>query len=59
MTTKHYAVLGGLIVAVGTQLAGLKGGWADVLTPLFVSGLVIQIGTTITALFMDAPKKDG
>lgn len=55
-TTKHFAILAALLVAVGTQLGGLQHGWADAVTPGFVGGLILQIGTTLAALFTDAPR---
>lgn len=53
---KHYAVFGAMIVGLGTQLAGVEHGWGDVLTPTFIGGVIISIGTTITALFVGSPK---
>lgn len=54
---KHYAVLAALIVALGTQLAGVEHGWADVATPTFIGGTLISIGTTLAAMFVGAPQK--
>lgn len=52
--TKHYAVIGGLLIALGTQCAGV-GSWHDMTTPTFVGGCLIQIGTTVAALFVGSP----
>jgi hypothetical protein len=54
---KHWALIGAMLVALGTQLAGVKHGWADVADPIFIGGVFLQIGTTITALYVGAPKK--
>ena len=54
---KHYAILGAMIVALGTQLAGVEHGWADVTHPTFIGGVLIQVGTTVAALYVGAPTK--
>lgn len=51
MTTGHAVVIGGLIVAIGTQLSGTSHGWIDVMTPQFIGGLLVEIGTVIGAIF--------
>ena len=53
---KHFVILGALLVAVGTQLAGLEHGWKDAATPAFLGGLLMQVGTTIAAVFVGAPQ---
>ncbi len=55
LETKHYAVIAGLSVGIGTQLLSAQHGWVDVATPGFVAGVLIQIGTTISAIFVGAP----
>lgn len=57
LQTKHYVVFAAMLVALGTQLGGLEHGWADAATPSFIGGLLMQIGTTIAALFVGAPQK--
>ena len=57
LQAKHYAVIAAMIVAVGTQLAGLEHGWIDAQTPAFIGGVLIQIGTTLAAMFVGAPQK--
>ena len=54
---KHWAILGALLVAVGTQLGTAEHGWVDVLSPGFLGGLLLQTGTTIAALFVGSPMK--
>lgn len=54
---KHMAVMAAMLIALGTQLAGLEHGWADAATPTFVGGLIIQVGTTLAAIFVGAPVK--
>lgn len=56
LEAKHWAIFGAMLVAVGTQLSGTEHGWLDVKTPQFVGGLIIQVGTTIAAVFVGAPK---
>lgn len=56
---KHWAVIGALLVAIGTQIGGLEHGWHDACTPAFIGGLVVQIGTTIAALFVGSPTQNG
>jgi hypothetical protein len=52
---KHYALIAAFLAGVGTQLATAQHGWSDVLTTGFVAGLLIQISTLITAIFVGAP----
>lgn len=52
--TKHWVVIAGMITSVAAQLAAAHS-WADTLTTTFVAGLLIQVGTTITAIFVGAP----
>ena len=54
---KHFAVIAAMLVALGTQLGGMQHGWKDAITPGFVSGILIQIGTTIGAIYVGAPKQ--
>lgn len=53
-SSKHTAVLAALVVTVGTQIATL-GGWSEAVTTKFVGALLLQIGTTIGALFVGSP----
>lgn len=53
---KHWALMGAMLVAFGTQLSGLEHGWSDALTPGFIGGMLISMGTTIAAVFVGAPK---
>lgn len=57
MQAKHWAVIAAMLVAIGTQVAGMQHGWHDALTPSFIGGLLIQIGTTVAAIFVGAPEK--
>lgn len=57
LETKHWAVIAAMLIAVGTQIGGMEHGWHDALSPGFVSGLLIQVGTTLAALFVGAPQK--
>lgn len=55
--TKHWAVIAGMLIAVGTQIGGLEHGWHDALSPGFIGGLAIQLGTVLTAIYVGAPQK--
>lgn len=55
--TKHWIIVAALLVAIGTQIGGMEHGWHDAMAPGFVGGLLIQIGTTLAALFVGAPQK--
>lgn len=57
METKHWAVLIGLITTIGVETSGLQHGWHDAATPQFVGGLILQIATTLGAVFVSAPTK--
>lgn len=52
---KHYAVIAALLTGVATQLLTAQHGWADLASPGFVAGLLIQIASAITAIFVGAP----
>lgn len=54
LSPKHWAVIAGQLIAIGTMISGLSHGWHDALTPTFISGLMIQIGTLIAALSTEA-----
>ena len=53
--TSHTMIIGALLVALGTQLAGLEHGFQDALTPAFIGGLLVQIGTTVGAMLIGSP----
>lgn len=55
MEKKHVAIIAALCGCVSVQLAGAHNNWNEVLTPLFVAGLLGQIGVTIGAIFVGAP----
>lgn len=52
---KHYAVIAALLTGVATQLLTAQHGWSDLASPGFVAGLLIQIASAITAIFVGAP----
>lgn len=53
---KHYLVLFSLLAALGTQVMGMPN-WSAAFTPMFIGGLLLQVGTTLAALFVGAPQK--
>lgn len=52
---KHWAVMAGLLTGLATQLLSAQHGWSDLATPGFVAGLLIQLASAITAIFVGAP----
>ena len=56
MTGKHWLVIAGLLGAIGLQVSSAKA-WVDLLTPMCVGGLVMQIAATLGALFAEPPAK--
>ena len=55
MEPKHWAILGGFIIALGMQLQGVQHGWTDVVSPVFIGGVLVQAGTVIAALLVGSP----
>jgi hypothetical protein len=55
---KHWLIIAGLISGTATQLATAQHGWADTLTPGFIAGLLVQVATTISAIFIGKPGAD-
>lgn len=55
LEAKHWAVIAGLITGCATQLLSAQHGWSDIATPGFVAGLLIQVASAITAIFVGAP----
>jgi hypothetical protein len=49
----HWIAIAGQLVTLATMIGGLEHGWQDALTPTFVSGVVMQVGTLIIALCGD------
>lgn len=56
---KHYFLIGGFLTSLSVQLAGVKHGWSDVLTPLFVSGVLAQLAVLLGAVYSGAPGATG
>lgn len=56
LETKHFAVIAAMLVGIGTQLAGAQHGWTDVMSPAFIGGMIVQMGTTVAAIFVGAPR---
>lgn len=52
---KHWMIIALLIGGVATELGTAQHGWADVLTPGFVAGLLMLVASAITAIFVGAP----
>jgi hypothetical protein len=51
---KHWALIGAFLTATFTVTAGLDQ-WSDALRPAVLSGLMVQAGTLISAVFVGAP----
>lgn len=56
LETKHYLLLGAMLVALGTQVSGLTT-WHAAATPLFIGGMFVQAGLTIASLLVEKPQK--
>lgn len=56
---KHYAILGAFFTSLAIQVAGLKHGWGDALEPIFVAGVLTQVGVLLGALYAGAPGATG
>lgn len=50
----HTAVVGGIVVAIGTMVQSLPT-WSAALQPAFVGGAAIAIGTVIAAIYVERP----
>lgn len=50
---RHIVIFGLFIGALGLQLAGLERGWQDALTPIFIGGVLLQLGNIIVAMYSD------
>lgn len=56
---KHYAIMGAFFTSLAVQVAGLKHGWGDALEPLFIAGVLTQVGVLFGALYAGAPGATG
>jgi len=52
---KHWLILAGLMTGFATQLLTAQNGWSDLASPGFVAGMLIQMASAITAIFVGAP----
>lgn len=52
---KHWSIIAMILTGVAIQLGTVQHGWSDVMTTGFVSGLLLQVGAAITALFTGKP----
>lgn len=55
MTGTHWTIIAAALSALALQIGGLHN-WHDALTPAFVSGAVLAIGTTIAGIKADPPQ---
>lgn len=56
MSMKLALVLGGFIVGAAGLISSLET-WELATKPLFVGGLLLQLGTAVTALYTDSPSR--
>lgn len=54
MTGKHWSIFGAFLVAIGISIGSL-GDWQEATRPLFVAGLLGQIGAFFMAMNSDKP----
>ena len=50
----HWTILTAFLTGVGSQLSALPD-WHDAMTPLFLGGVIVQIGSLLMALKTRAP----
>jgi hypothetical protein len=55
MKPSHWSLLGAALVGLSGQIAGLHD-WHAVLTPSFISGTLVALGSTIGMMFAPAVK---
>lgn len=51
---KHYAIFGGFLIAIATTVASLPS-WGEAVKPMYVAGLLGQVGAFLTAMYSDKP----
>ncbi len=56
MQAKHYALIGGMLAAIGSMGASAHD-WSEVFTPSFVFGALGAVGAVITALYTERPNE--
>lgn len=49
LTASHFATLGLLLIAIATQISGLKD-WHDATSPTFVAGTLIALGSVLKGI---------
>ena len=54
---KHWVVLAAFLTALATQFSSIEHGWIEAMTPRFVGGVLLQIATVLTALYVGPPRK--
>lgn len=54
MTSKHYALIGGCLMGIGGMLAALPS-WDLALSPSFIGGALVVVGTQAGAIFTERP----
>lgn len=54
---KHWLVIAALLTGLATQLSALEHGWIEAATPRFIGGLLLQVVTAVTAIYVGAPRR--
>jgi hypothetical protein len=49
MNKVYILAFGMFLVGLATQIGGLEHGWHDALTPQFVSGVILNVGSIVVA----------
>lgn len=55
MTRTHWTIIASALTALALQIGGLHD-WHQALTPAFVSGAILAVGTSISGIFVQPPQ---
>lgn len=54
LQARHIVVIAGFLTATGAMMASLPG-WEHLKSPLFVGGVLAQLGTALAGLYLKPP----
>lgn len=54
MTGRHYLLIAGCLTGIGTMMGALPN-WHAAITPQFIGGAIVVLGSTIGSIFTDRP----
>ena len=50
MLVAHWIAIGMFLTSLATQISGLQHGWRDAISPSFIAGVIMNIGSIAIAL---------